>query len=238
MGLAHKAPFQGTLKHFGVTDTAVKIFRELNPGLDRTTYRTDKDLSFVLDEWAWDSWQGGLFENIIDGGKPSILVDLRGRSDDLWALVRDNDQPGKGRPNRTIITVLHTRQVEERKATGAWSEHKNSPGKPMLGLREKLAEKVVSIVQDAAAETATSTETVRAAQLLEKHKLVWSEWDEQETEILREQEFDSKQEAADFATELLNDDELDIDPKDIQLLKLVLVPTWVPVKTAKIKFEA
>ena len=223
MSIAHRTQVNLYKRHFGITDTAVVTLRELAPDLIQPVYRSDEDLANLIDEWAWDSNLSGKVEQIVDDGRPSWLIDLRGRRDDLFALVRTNNTPHKGFPEKTVITLLTMKMVEENRHSGRWTEHGTSPGRPMVSLKQKLADRVIEIVKE-------SSNTPAPPVLEDIHRVTWLDDDDKR----RVQEVPTRQAAIELANNLVVEDE--VHPLDITIEKRVMVPTWEEVKQ-KVKVE-
>lgn len=236
MAMAHKAPFSGTKMHFGITDTAIKSMRELATEFVSNAYRTDQDLEHALDEYAWDSYQSGKFEKILDDGRASLIIDMRGRLKDMWALVRDNNLVAKGAMPQTIITVLTTEMVANSKTHGRWSPLAAAPGQKMVELKDKLAAKVVSMIQEASGQgpaPAPAAPSVAAASPIVRKKdppEFEVHWYVDADDVLRKQSgFHSREAVKVFMGKLIDEDF--VDRAEIKCYRVEMVRTLIEMPT-------
>lgn len=154
MGMAFRAPMDTYKGHYTVTDHALQRLRERLTDEAKQLYRSDADLKNALDAAAFDAVQQGDYEHITDEQVPSMIVRLhRSHFVGMWALLKPEKRPSKGKPEKYISTCLTDEHVAANKANAGWGwGHKTSQGSKLGTLGEKLKPVLEAQMKQAAAQ--------------------------------------------------------------------------------------
>lgn len=218
-------------RYYIVTDHALARFRERLPEIRNLSYTHDDAAKIALGTAIVHARsKPGMTEDIIDDGKPSVLIDLRDTYEDLVALVREGAPRNSAMKEWVVITVLTREQVENNKSNPGWRwEHAGRPGKGMVNLKDQLTGVIAA---SAASIQAASPEPVAESKLVEKVgpsvpvEMFLVQWNDTEAHT---NTFVSKDAVTAFANKLLD---RGIETENIQVFRA----EWVPLK-AKVKVE-
>lgn len=226
MGMARHAPLDQYKMHFQILPAVVSYLRQVMPDLN---HRPDEDLSRFIDRAAWEGIQNGAVEAATGvEGRPIRLVTMPDRvPKKLTALLAPNTGRLAKLYPEVLLMLFTEEELARRKASGEITDHKASPGKPMVSLATKfpsdIAARVVVKPENPMPPASKATPPPK-----QRFRINWL--DEHGNGV--DEYFEDRNEFVERLQELVDEGGTD----ELRTYKEVLVPTWVELKT-RVKVE-